>query len=186
VSTLETVILALSLSMDAFAVSIAAGIGSPHAARKNALRTAGAFGLFQTLMPIVGFLIAGSFYRFICHIDHWIAFALLAFIGGKMIAEAWGRDACTERVVDLGTRSLLLLAVATSIDALAAGIGLTFLCASIWLPAILIGLITFAVCLGGFLFGKRLGCAFGRKAEIAGGIVLVILGVKVLAEGLFA
>ncbi len=185
-SIVETVILAFSLSMDAFAVSIAAGIGSPQASRKNALRTAGAFGLFQTLMPVIGFFVAGSFYRFICHLDHWVAFALLSFIGGKMIIEAAGRNACAEQTVDLGIRSLFFLAIATSIDALAAGVSLTFLCASIWFPALLIGFITFAVCLGGFLFGKRLGCSFGRKTEVAGGIVLILLGVKILLEGLFA
>ncbi|HOW51657.1 MAG TPA: manganese efflux pump MntP family protein [bacterium] len=180
----EILLLSISLAMDAFAVSIAAGIGSPNAGRRTAATIALFFGGFQTLMPIIGYLAAGAFYGYICHFDHWIAFVLLAFIGGKMIYEAVANDACTARRIDLGLRSLLILALATSIDALAAGVGLTFLCASIWLPAATIGMVTCALCFIGFLFGKRLGCAFGKRMEIAGGVVLVGLGLKILLESL--
>ncbi|HSA33500.1 MAG TPA: manganese efflux pump MntP family protein [bacterium] len=182
-SLAETLLLAISLSMDAFAVAIAAGVGSPRADRRTAGTIALFFGGFQTLMPMVGYLAAGAFYGYICHFDHWIAFVLLAFIGGKMIYEAATGDGCP-RAVDLGLRSLLVLALATSIDALAAGVGLTFLCASIWLPALTIGVVTFAFSFVGFLFGRRLGCAFGRKMEILGGLTLCLLGLKILGEGL--
>ncbi len=180
----EILLLSVSLAMDAFAVSIAAGIGSPTAGRRTAAMMAAFFGAFQTLMPIAGYLAAGAFYGYICHFDHWIAFLLLAFIGGKMIYEAAASDACEARRIDLGLKSLLLLALATSIDALAAGVGLTFLCASIWLPAATIGAVTFALSYIGFLFGKRLGCAFGKRMEIAGGMVLIGLGLKILLESL--
>lgn len=179
----ETLLLAVSLSMDAFAVAIAAGVGSPRADRRTAGTIALFFGGFQCIMPIIGFFVAGSFYGYICHFDHWIACGLLLLIGGRMIHEAATGDGCP-RAVDLGLRSLLLLALATSIDALAAGVGLTFLCASIWLPALTIGFVTFTFSFVGFLFGRRLGCAFGRKMEILGGVVLCLLGLKILGEGL--
>lgn len=182
-SLAETLLLAISLSMDAFAVAIAAGVGSPRADRRTAGAVAIFFGGFQFIMPVIGYLVAGSFYGYICRFDHWIACGLLLLIGGRMIYESATSDGCP-RAVDLGLRSLFLLALATSIDALAAGVGLTFLCTSIWLPALTIGAVTFAFSFVGVLFGQRLGCAFGRKMEILGGLVLCLLGLKILGEGL--
>ena len=180
----ETILLSVSLAMDAFAVSIAAGIGYTHAGYRTAGRVAVSFGGFQTFMPLAGFFIAGAFYRFLWHLGHWVAFALLALIGGKMIYEAVRRSPCEIRTVDLGVHSLLFLALATSIDAFAAGVSLRFLRTSVIFPAVTIGVVTFILCFGGFLFGKRLGCAFGSRMEIAGGVILILLGCKFIAESL--
>ena len=179
-------LLALSLAMDAFAVSISAGISGSRSNTKESVRIAFFFGLFQALMPVIGFFLARSFYDFICSVDHWVAFFLLAFIGGKMISEAIKKgDNCEIFPERISTPKLLGLAVATSIDALAAGVSLSILCNDIFLPATLIGIITFALSFAGVYFGKKLGCSFGKKAEIAGGIVLILIGLKVLISDIF-
>ena len=179
-------LLAVSLSMDAFAVSISAGISMPKAVRKDALRIALAFGIFQAVMPTIGFFGASSFYNYISKVDHWIAFILLAFIGGKMIVEAYKKgDECEVFPDGLSNRHLLILAIATSIDALAAGVGLSILSTEILIPVLLIGLTTFLFSFFGFTFGIRLGCRFGNRMEMIGGTVLILIGLKVLLGDLF-
>ncbi len=188
-------LVALGLSMDAFAVSVSSGICIPHMQTRYALRAAFAFGLFQFLMPIFGWLAGGAFRAYIEGFDHWIAFALLALVGGKMLIEsreiadeascddaASGGDRKKRSILDLG--GLLILAVATSIDALAVGLSYSMLGAPILGPAAIIGLVTFALCLAGCEFGRRIGTRFERWAEAAGGIVLVAIGLKILVEHL--
>ena len=177
-------ILAVSLAMDAFAVSISSGISLSRAGLGAALRIAFCFGLFQAGMTLAGFFVSSSFYSYLERIDHWIAFALLSLIGIKMIVEAArNRDSCPALPSDkLGLKTLLVLALATSIDALAAGVSLAALALSIFFPALLIGTVTFALSYGGVIFGKKLGCRFGNLMEILGGSVLIILGLKILAQ----
>ena len=178
-------LIALGLSMDAFAVAIGRGAALPRGMRaRGALAMALAFGLFQALMPVAGWLLGSAFAGFITGIDHWIAFLLLAGIGGRMIVEAvHGRD---EESQALSVRVLLLLAVATSIDALAVGIGLRLAdpTTQILLAALLIGGVTFGLSLAGGLLGSRLGERFGRSMEVVGGVVLIGIGLRILVTHL--
>lgn len=182
---------ALGLSMDAFAVSVSSGICIPNLKFRHGLRAAVFFGLFQFLMPLAGYSAGSAFRDLIRGYDHWIAFGLLAFVGARMIKEGFGirtDAACDEEelrrrnILDLGT--LVLLSIATSIDALAVGLSFSVLGQPILLPAAIIGVLTFLVCLAGCEFGKRLGAVFERWAEVAGGAVLIGIGVKILAEHL--
>jgi putative Mn2+ efflux pump MntP len=188
---LTYLLVAVSLAMDAFAVSISAGICIPDLKPRHALRTALAFGAFQFLMPVIGWLLGGAFRSFIQGFDHWLAFALLVMVGGKMLLEAWkmGKpEACEDeeksaaRILNLG--GLLVLAVATSIDALAVGLSYSIIGSPILLPAVVIGVVTFALSLVGCEFGKRIGARFERWATFAGGLVLIGIGVKIAVEHL--
>jgi putative Mn2+ efflux pump MntP len=199
---ISTLLISLSLSLDAFAVSVGAGICSNNLRRFHVFRAAFAFGLFQCLMPIIGWYLGNSFRSYIEGFDHWIAFGLLAIIGIKMIIESWGDKeescpVCEDNSVpeNIGSNSsnkfdvtnlwtLFVLAVATSIDAMAIGLSYSLINQSIWIPAIIIGGITFAVCLLGFEFGKRIGKLFEKWAQIIGGIVLISIGTKILLEHL--
>lgn len=180
----ELVLIAVALSMDAFAVSLCQGLSTPKVRWRRALLIAGLFGGFQALMPLAGYFLGNQFERFITNADHWIAFALLLFIGGKMLY-----DALTEKDGEQPTGSarfgqLLLLAVATSIDALAVGITFAFLQVRI-LPAVLcIGGITFALSLCGVFIGNRFGVRYRKTAAILGGAVLILIGIKILLEHL--
>jgi len=175
------ILLSVSLAMDAFAVSISAGISMQKANKKEALRIALAFGIFQAVMPTIGFFTASSFYSYISKVDHWIAFVLLAFIGGKMIVEALKKGEECEIFPDgMSNWQLFVLAIATSIDALAAGVGLSILSTAILIPVLLIGTITFLFSFCGVTFGRKLGCKFGNRMEIIGGLVLILIGLKVL------
>ena len=186
---IELVLVAVALSMDAFAVSIACGITAPKIAAKNALTVAGAFGLFQMIMPLIGWHLSELAYEYIAAYDHWIAFLLLALVGGKMVLDGAkgggeseeGKTCFAHPKLDL--RVLFLLAVATSLDALA--IGVSFSCAKypIFFPSVFIGITTFAFSICGIKFGKKIGTANDGKFAIAGGIVLVLIGVKVLITG---
>jgi len=182
---LELALIALGLSMDAFAVSLCKGLSMSKLRPQNAAVIALFFGGFQALMPLLGWLLGNQFESYIAYIDHWIAFGLLAFIGGKMVYEALRKDRCPDKSGDiLYLKELLLLAVATSIDALAVGITLAFLRVSI-LPAVfMIGIITFAVSLAGVCIGHGFGARIKSKAELAGGIVLILIGLKILLEHL--
>ncbi len=184
-SFFSLVLLAVGLSMDAFAVSVASGIRMKHARINDALIIALFFGGFQGLMPTLGYLASYSFYGYICNVDHWIAFLLLAFIGGKMVIEAVKEDDSHKGLKKIKFKRLTVLAVATSIDAFAAGITISMTCSSIVGPAFTIALITFGFSLFGVVFGKKLGKSFGKKTEIFGGLVLIFLGVKIVAEHLF-
>ena len=186
ISFFYIILLSLSLAMDAFAVSIGAGISGNRSNLKESLRIAFFFGLFQAVMPLIGFYLASSFYDLICSVDHWIAFFLLTFIGSKMILESVKKkDNCNVFPEHIKTSKLIVLAVATSIDALAAGVSLSILCNDIFIPVISIGIITFILSFIGVYFGRKLGCKFGNKAEMAGGIVLILIGLKVLISDIF-
>lgn len=186
-------LVAVALSMDAFAVSVSSGICIPHLKIRHALRAAAAFGLFQFLMPVIGWFVGGAFRNMIQGFDHWIAFILLAFVGGKMVLESRkiedpsscpDPDGETKKGI-LDLKTLLVLSVATSIDALAVGLSYSILAQPILGPATIIGIVTFGLCFLGTEFGKKLGTAFERWAELAGGITLVLIGMKILVEHLF-
>lgn len=182
---LTLVLIAVGLSMDAFAVSITSGIAMKRLHLGHALRIAFFFGAFQLLMPILGWLAGVSLKEFITSWDHWIAFVLLAWIGGKMVYEAVKGDTCERASSEpLALLELLMLSVATSIDALAIGLSLSFLGVAIAGPALVIGLITFAISFLGVVLGDRLGCLMGKRMEIVGGVILIGIGVKILWEHL--
>lgn len=177
--------IAIGLAMDAFAVSIGAGLTLKEVTPRHTFRLAWHFGLFQALMPIVGWLAGTSISRWISPIDHWIAFALLVAIGAKMIYEAVREGADeTERADPTRGWSLIVLSVATSIDALAVGLSLAFLKVSIWWPAVVIGIVAAAFTAVGLQLGKRFGALLGRRMEVLGGLILIAIGVKILLEHL--
>ena len=181
-SLIELFILAVGLSMDAFAVSICKGLSLPVLKPRHAAITGLYFGGFQALMPLVGYLLGTQFQQFITNVDHWIAFALLVFIGGNMIRES--RSEPEELNSQFGPAAMLPLAVATSIDALAVGVTFAFLSVDI-VPAVsFIGVITFCLSAVGVAIGHRFGARYKSRAELAGGIVLVPMGCKILLEHL--
>lgn len=182
----ELFLIAVGLSMDAFAVSICKGLKMQRFNVRHAGVIALAFGGFQALMPVIGWFLGKQFESYITGIDHWIAFALLAVIGGKMAVESFKKeeeDSSNENE-KLDVKELLVLAVATSIDALAVGITFAFLQVSI-VPAVsLIGVITFVLSAVGVFIGHKFGAKFKSKAELAGGIILILIGLKILLEHL--
>ena len=183
---MELLLIAIGLSMDAFAVSLCKGLCMKKIRYGNAAIIALFFGGFQMAMPMIGWVLGKQFERWITPVDHWIAFVLLAYIGGKMIWEAshgGETEACdtTERI---DYRQLTGLAVATSIDALAVGITFAFLNTPILPAASEIGIITFAISFVGVLIGHRFGTRFRSRAEIAGGVTLILIGLKIFLEHL--
>lgn len=188
---LEIWLLAVGLAMDCFAVSIASGIILKRARVRPMLVMAFFFGLFQALMPLLGWLCANSFSHMIESIDHWIAFSILAFLGGRMVMESFKDEDCRHEYDPTSLKVVLALAVATSIDALAIGISFAFLgirsFSAILSPIGIIGFVSFAMSLVGLMFGIRFGCGIARKlrAELWGGIILIIIGTKILIEHLF-
>jgi manganese efflux pump family protein len=181
---LATILLiAVSLAMDAFAVSIAHGMTIRNRRGATGLAMAGSFGAFQTFMPVLGWLAGLSFIELIANFDHWLAFGLLAFIGGKMIYSA-RTAAKEEKETKLTVPVLLMLSVATSIDALAVGLSFSLLRESITIPVIAIGVVAFLLSFAGFSFGNKLGKFFKRKVQVIGGIILIAIGVKILLEHL--
>lgn len=194
-SFLSLLLIAIGLSMDAFAVSITNGISIKNLQNKHALKIAAFMGGFQGIMPVIGWAAGVGFKDYIESIDHWIALILLTIIGGKMIFEAIknrNEGVCaTGQPIEpeedhndelLNNKVLFLLAVATSIDALAVGVSFAFLQISIVTSALLIGIITFIVCFIGVKIGKRCGCFLQSKAEIAGGVILILIGLKIFFE----
>lgn len=182
---IELFILAVGLSMDAFAVSVCKGLAMKKAPAK-AMAVCGAwFGGFQALMPLIGYYLGTLFIDAISAIDHWIAFALLALIGINMLREALGKGGEEEADADLSGKTMFIMAVATSIDALAVGISLAMAGVSnIFLAVLLIGLTTFVLSAIGVKVGSVFGSKYEKKAEIIGGIILILLGVKILLEHL--
>ncbi len=183
----------ISLSMDAFAIAVSSSICMPHMPLKMAVRTSFMFGFFQFLMPVAGYFLGESTMRYISGFDHWVAFGLLAAIGIKMIVESFeikNDPSCSDEekkktnVADF--RTLLLLSVATSIDAMAMGISYSVMGAPIWYAAGIIGITTFVICMVGCEFGKRLGTKFEKSAVLVGGLALVGIGLKILLEHLLA
>ena len=179
----ELVVLAVGLSMDAFAVSICKGLALQRVSWKECCIAGAWFGGFQALMPLLGYLLGTQFEQFVTSVDHWIAFVLLGIIGGNMIREALSKD---EDKLDgsLAFKTMLLLAIATSIDALAVGITFAFLRVDIALSVGLIGATTFVLALVGVAVGHRFGARYEKAAAIAGGVVLVLIGTKILLEHL--
>ncbi len=182
---LQILLIALSLAMDAFAVSVSTGIAVPGFGPRQAARIGVWCGAFQFAMPLIGWFLGSSVKTYIEAVDHWIAFGLLAFIGGNMIHEALsgGQE---EAVTDLSARRLFLLALATSIDALAVGVTMAFMDVNILFSAAIIGVVAFLLAMLGGLLGRRLGQLFQRRATLLGGAVLVFIGGKILLEHLTA
>jgi len=181
---LTIVLIALGLSMDAFAVAITLGLVARKLKAKDFLIPALYFGFFQALMPLIGYFAGINFAGKIQDFGHWIAFILLAFIGGKMIKDSFSKkEKCASRVSFLCGK-MLLLAICTSIDALAVGITFSFFEINIFKSVILIGLITFFISIAGVKIGNIFGTKYQSKAEFFGGLVLVLLGFKMLIEGL--
>ena len=184
---LEIFLVAIGLSMDAFAVAICKGLAMPQINKKQTLLIGAYFGVFQALMPLIGWALGIRFQSMITNIDHWIAFALLAAVGGKMLWDAFhddGDGCCCEDDDKLDLRELLMLAIATSIDALAVGITFAFLGVNIWVAITIIGVTTFVLSLVGVVVGNQFGSRFEKPATIAGGIVLILIGLKILIEHL--
>ena len=176
--------LAFALAMDAFAVSIAAGLNLKEISGRHVFRLAFHFGFFQFMMPILGWLAGLSLYRWISSLDHWVAFGLLGFIGGKMLWESFHDDDDDARGDPTRGWMLVTLSIATSIDALAVGLSLAVLNVSVWGPSVVIGIVAAAMTAVGMAFGSRLGEWCGRLAERVGGVVLIAIGVRILMEHL--
>lgn len=174
--------IALGLAMDAFAVSVGSGLTIRNLKVGHALRIGAFFGLFQAAMPVVGWLAGLSLKGFVSDVAHWAAFAILFFIGGKMIYEAAVIEKTEKNTDMLSILVLVGLSIATSIDALAVGITFAFLDIVIMTPVIVIGLVTFFVSCSGVCIGKRFGSFSEKKIEILGGLVLIAIGVKIIIE----
>ena len=188
---LEIWLLAVGLAMDCFAVSIASGIILKRVRLRPMLVMAVSFGFFQALMPLLGWIGASFFSHLIESIDHWIAFGILAFLGGRMIMESFKDEGCKHEYDPTSLKVVLALAVATSIDALAVGVSYAFLGIKQFSgnlsPIRNYGFVSFALSMVGLMFGIRFGCGIARRlrAELWGGIILVIIGTKILVEHLF-
>jgi len=182
---LEIFLIGIGLSMDAFAVAICKGLAMEKCTVKKAGIVGLYFGGFQALMPLVGFLLGVQFESLIRSVDHWVAFVLLGIIGGNMIKEAWNScECCQEEDESLDFKTMVGLAVATSIDALAVGVTFAFLRVDIIPAIILIGITTFIISFGGVKIGNVFGAKYKKRAELAGGIILILLGIKILIEHL--
>lgn len=182
---IELILIAIGLSMDAFAVSITLGLSCKTPRIKEFLLPGLYFGFFQAFMPVIGFFAGNHFTQRILDLDHWIAFVLLGFIGARMIAGSFSKE--TEQTKDNPFKfvNMLLLAIATSIDALAVGVTFAFFKINIVNAALLIGFITFCISIGGVKVGNIFGIKFKSKAEFTGGTILILLGIKILIEHLF-
>ena len=189
----ELMILAVGVSMDAFAVSICKGLAMKKATLKAGLTCGLWFGGFQALMPLIGFFLGTLFADAIEAVDHWVAFILLGIIGINMLKEAFEKtecsccsvDGCGEQNADLSVKTMFIMAVATSIDALAVGISLAMAGnVNIWLAALLIGICTWGFSAAGVQIGNLFGSRFEKKAQLAGGLILILLGAKILLEHL--
>ena len=183
---MELLLLAVGLSMDAFAVSVCKGLCMKRASLKTGVICGGWFGGFQALMPLIGFFLGSMFAGVIKSFDYIVAFGLLLIIGINMLKEAFSKEeeCCCDKDADLSVKTMFVMAVATSIDALAVGISLAMEQANIILAVVLIGVITFGMCVLGVKVGSVFGSRFEKKAQAAGGIILILLGLKMLIEGI--
>ena len=180
----ELLLLAVGLSMDAFAVSICKGLAMKKATLKAELTCGVWFGGFQALMPMIGFFLGTLFAEAIQAFDHWVAFGLLVLIGANMLKEAFSQEEETADA-DLSVKTMFLMAVATSIDALAVGISLAMAGGvNIWLAALFIGICTCLLSAAGVKIGNVFGSRYEKKAQVAGGVILILLGIKILLEHL--
>ena len=181
-------LIAVSLALDAFAVATSTAIATPNFRMRYAVKMGAWFGAFQFGMPLAGWLLATGLSQHIVAFDHFIAFGLLAFIGGRMVWGSFDKECeVGSRADDLTPRRLGLLAIATSIDAMAAGVSMAFMPdMNILLACTIIGLVAFALSAAGGILGKQLGCLFQKRAELVGGLVLIAIGTKILVEHLCA
>ena len=194
---ISLITISIALSMDAFSVSICQGLSTKRFSLKMALSCGLWFGFFQALMPLIGYFLGAQFEHFITHIDHWIAFGLLTIIGVNMIREAAGEstrqrdnettseESPSHQVTESKSTSMLILAIATSIDALAVGVTFAFLKVNIWKSILVIGITTFIFSFVGVKIGNVFGSRYSKAAEIVGGVILIVLGIKILIEHLF-
>lgn len=176
--------ISIALSMDAFSVSICKGLATKNFSIKTAIICGIWFGGFQALMPLIGFCLGAQFERLIVNIDHWIAFGLLLLIGANMIREAVAEKESDNNDSTTGARTMFLLAVATSIDALAVGVSFACLQVNIWISILIIGATTFIFSFGGVAIGNFFGSRYSKPAEITGGVILILIGTKILLEHL--
>ena len=182
---IEILLISVSVAMDAFAVSIGKGLTVTRVRPVDVIKTALWFGGFQALFPLLGFFAANTFSKYVTAVDHWIIFALLAFIGGNMIREAFGEEEENSReTAQFDWRHMPPLAVACSIDAFAVGVSFAFMQVNIWFSVIVIGVVTGAFSAAGLYIGRVFGARWQKPAQIAGGAVLVLIGLKVLLEHL--
>lgn len=183
-SLLTVFLLAVALGVDAFSVAIGIGAANHKKSWGPVWRLSVAFGLFQFMMPLVGWLAGSTVAEMIRAFDHWIAFALLALVGGKMIREGLEKESDEESVDQTQGWPLLLLSIATSIDALAVGFSFSLLKTAVFFPAVIIGVVCFFMTAVGMIFGEGLAKLFGKKVEILGGVVLIAIGIKILLDHL--
>ena len=180
---IEIVLIGLGLAMDAFAVSICKGLSMKKMNWKSAIIISLYFGIFQSFMPVVGYFLGSTFESFVTNIDHWIAFVLLSLIGGNMIKESFDSED-TKKNDKVDFKTMIVLAIATSIDALAIGITFAFFEVNLLLSISIIGIITFLLSILGVKIGNKFGDKYQNKAEFVGGLILVLLGIKILLEHL--
>ena len=181
-SFVELLIIAVGLAMDAFAVSVCKGLSVRKVKTSQVLSAGIWFGGFQALMPIVGWLLGVSFASAVESFDHWVAFALLGIIGGNMVRESFSKEEECDHDTDFSPRAMFPMAVATSIDAMAVGISFAFLGVKVWSATAVIGAITFGLSAVGVGLGSKLGCHFKNRAELVGGVILILMGIKILVE----
>jgi putative Mn2+ efflux pump MntP len=184
-SFFTSLLIAIGLAMDAFAVSIGAGTGGQVTDLRSKIRLAFHFGLFQAGMTLIGWLAGTTIQRWITSIDHWVAFGLLTYVGVNMIRSGLGKSEEENRRNPSKGATMVFLSVATSIDALAVGISLAMLSVPVLFPSVVIGVITFGLSLFGLMAGNKLGEKFGKRMEIIGGVILILIGLRVLTIHLF-
>lgn len=178
---ISIVLIAIGVSMDAFAVAIGKGLNMKKIDYKWSLTIALFFGVFQALMPLIGWFLGGQFSNYINGYDHWIALILLAIIGGKMIYESRDKD-CEMKCKQNNLKELVVLSIATSIDALAVGLAFAIMDIDIYLSSLVIGIITFSLSFIGVIIGNKVGCKFKSSAEVFGGVILIFIGFKIFVE----
>jgi putative Mn2+ efflux pump MntP len=181
---LTLILIAVGLSVDSFAVSVSSGLILNQITFKRALRIATSLAIFQAVMPILGWFIGKRIETLTESFDHWLAFGLLFIIGGKMIWESFKSDALDKKMNPLELKVLIGMSIATSIDALVVGVSFAFINVNLLLTAFIIGLTTGVFSMLGILFGKKTGLRFGKNMEILGGLILIIIGIKILIEHL--
>lgn len=182
---IQTLLIAVSVSMDAFAVSIGKGLTVKKLRGMDAFKTGLWFGGFQALFPLIGYFAASTFSKYVTAADHWIIFVLLAVIGGNMVREAFGEDEeNAKKTAEFDWRHMLPLAVACSIDAFAVGVSFAFMELNIWISVVIIGVTTGLFSAAGLSIGRIFGSRWQKPAQIAGGVVLILIGAKVLLEHL--
>ena len=178
---LEIILIGIGLSMDAFAVSICKGLGIKNLTWKQPIKVASFFGLFQAIMPLVGYFLGTTFQHLVSTISHWIAFILLAFIGANMIKESiTSKNIISDN--NLSIENLIVLSIATSLDALAVGITFSFFQSNVLLDSLIIGIITFTICTLGVFIGNKFGNHFQNSTGVIGGIILIMIGLKILLD----